>query len=230
MCPYEKFFKKKPIYTKYLRIFGEVGIVTDQTKIKARFNDRGFKCIFVGYTNDHTEETYRMYNMKTRKAILSRDVTWLNKFDGNYDNNKIEYIYDDDEIEVENKKENSEMSNTPGNQCIQPREGIITRSIKTNTKLPLEVRRLHTSYNNIYENLDKAFYISEEIKDDIKKIDENVESGKVEITYDEAINGPDANNWKKAINAELGRIKEHEVWLIIKRTQVPKKKKIIGCR
>jgi len=34
------------------------------------------KCVMVGYAPDHAEDTYRLYNLETRKVIQSRDVKW----------------------------------------------------------------------------------------------------------------------------------------------------------
>jgi hypothetical protein len=35
--------------------------------------------MFLGYPNSHANDTYRMWNLKTERMILSRDVLWLNK-------------------------------------------------------------------------------------------------------------------------------------------------------
>ena len=37
------------------------------------------KCFWLGYTKNRSSDTYRLYNPKTRKIILSRDVIFLNR-------------------------------------------------------------------------------------------------------------------------------------------------------
>jgi hypothetical protein len=41
--------------------------------------DRGITVMFVGYTLDRTQDTYRFYNKTTNCIIVSRDAIWLNK-------------------------------------------------------------------------------------------------------------------------------------------------------
>ena len=77
---YEKCYRKKPLDIKYLRRFGEIGIIANRKKLKAKSEDRGTKCYFVGYADDHTPDTYRMFNPNTGKIVLSRDVRWLDTF------------------------------------------------------------------------------------------------------------------------------------------------------
>jgi hypothetical protein len=36
--------------------------------------------MFVGYSPNHGEDTYRTWDPETKQAHLSRDILWLNKF------------------------------------------------------------------------------------------------------------------------------------------------------
>ena len=65
-----------PDYAKHLRTFREVGIVPLKTggQIKAKLNDRGTACIFVGFAKKHARNVYRMLNVKTNAVIVTRDV------------------------------------------------------------------------------------------------------------------------------------------------------------
>ena len=47
-------------------------------------HNKGAKMIFIGYNKEHPSDTYRFYNTKTHKVIVSRDITWLDRF-YNYD-------------------------------------------------------------------------------------------------------------------------------------------------
>jgi len=64
-----------------LRTFGEIGIVSNQRnkKIRAKLEDHGFPYLFIGYPDNHAGECYRMFNLETKKVILSRNVLWLDK-------------------------------------------------------------------------------------------------------------------------------------------------------
>ena len=61
------------------KIFGEACIVTNRKKIKAKLDDRGIPCIWLGYAKDHKAGTYCMYSTTTGKCILTRDVIFLRK-------------------------------------------------------------------------------------------------------------------------------------------------------
>ena len=79
MNSYQKFFgkgKRCPV-TEPTKKFGEPCIVSDRTKIKSKLQERGKEANWIGYTSDHAAYTYRIFNPKTRKVILSRDVTFI---------------------------------------------------------------------------------------------------------------------------------------------------------
>src|SRR5210317_668305 len=99
------------------------------------------------------------------------------------------------------------------------------------TRLSRELCNLHTSYNNVYENLDSALCVQEVLyKEDQDINTDSTEYGKVEITYQEAINGPDKEQWKKAIEKEVKKWRQHEVYETIKISDVPQNKRLVGSR
>ena len=98
-CAHERVYDQLPAYTHKLRVFGEIGIVSNTGEISNATQDRGLKCIFLGYADDHSGDVYRFYNMRTGKMILSRDVIWINK---TYNEDKtqpvgLEQYYSEDE-------------------------------------------------------------------------------------------------------------------------------------
>ena len=114
--PYKRFYQEIPKWAYNLRTFGEIGIVSDQRskKTRGKLKDRGFPCMFVGYPKDHAADTYKMFNLQTKKVIMSRNIIWLNKFYSEY--KKTEYkkvieIYDEDEDEK--KKPAAQQQESP---------------------------------------------------------------------------------------------------------------------
>jgi hypothetical protein len=77
--PFELLYGEKPTLHNNLKIFGEVGVVTAKDKIQAKLTNRGTTCMFVGYTEHHSRDIYRMLNLTTNSIINSRDIIWLNK-------------------------------------------------------------------------------------------------------------------------------------------------------
>jgi len=77
---FHKFFGKgvkSIIPMNSAKTFGEMVVVTDCNNVKAKLDDRGKTCIWLGYAKDHAIGTYRVYNPKTNKVSLTRDVTFL---------------------------------------------------------------------------------------------------------------------------------------------------------
>ena len=100
--PHELLFGSKPILNTGLRIFGEVGVVTKKDKIQAKLMNRGTTCIFVGYTENHSNDVFRMLNFEANAVIHSRDIIWLHKLHKDWVKNKSATIFtsDDDVIEL----------------------------------------------------------------------------------------------------------------------------------
>ena len=62
---FERFFERSAPYIDNLRIFREVGIIFEGTKIKSKLENRGIETIFVGYADNHGQGVYCMLNLKT---------------------------------------------------------------------------------------------------------------------------------------------------------------------
>jgi hypothetical protein len=59
-CPFELLYHNRPNLYDNLKTFGEVGIVATKEKIQAKLSKRGTICMFVGYTEHHSRDVYRM--------------------------------------------------------------------------------------------------------------------------------------------------------------------------
>jgi hypothetical protein len=79
-------------------MFGEVGAVTTKEKIQAKLRNQGTTCMFVGYTEHHSRDVYRMLNLTTNSKINSRDIIWLNKTYKEWKENKTTIFNVEDDI------------------------------------------------------------------------------------------------------------------------------------
>ena len=84
--PFTKFYNKNADYVDNLHAFGELGTVLDPKKkdIKAKITNKGELCMMLGPAANHAKDTCRMWNLKTNKVIISRDIYWLNQTYGAY--------------------------------------------------------------------------------------------------------------------------------------------------
>ncbi|KAI2505738.1 GAG-pre-integrase domain [Fragilaria crotonensis] len=62
----------------HLQPFGRIAYVTNREKLRAKLDARSKKCVFVGYAQDHSGDTYKFYDPATKQTIMSRDVhQWM---------------------------------------------------------------------------------------------------------------------------------------------------------
>ena len=120
---------------------------------------KGVVCIFVGYAEDHSGDTYRMMNVNTKKIIMSRDVRWLNKMYGKWAK-QYETKLDPDDIipddvissevkEVEDdENELKEVNvNETGREEQKEASEDQPKESSSNARLIRELARLGTWYN-----------------------------------------------------------------------------------
>jgi hypothetical protein len=60
-----------------LQTFGEAGIIKDGKKGKVL--NRGLTMMFVGYSEDHAEYVFQMFNPETSRIAQSNNVIWLGR-------------------------------------------------------------------------------------------------------------------------------------------------------
>jgi hypothetical protein len=56
----------------HLRVFGCVAYAQISKAKRKKLDDRGEKCIFIGYSE--TSKAYKVYNLFTKKVVVSRDI------------------------------------------------------------------------------------------------------------------------------------------------------------
>ena len=76
---FEHWGKELPKFTAHLREWGEAGIVCTRDIKTSKLSNKGVLCMFVGYALQHAGDCYRMYNPKTKKIMISRDIKWMNE-------------------------------------------------------------------------------------------------------------------------------------------------------
>jgi hypothetical protein len=74
---HEHFYGKNPKWMIFLRAWGEAGIVKVKTKTTPKVADLGVHCMFIAYADDHDGDIYRMWNPKTERVHITRDVIWM---------------------------------------------------------------------------------------------------------------------------------------------------------
>jgi hypothetical protein len=77
---HEHFYGQLPSYVKYLRTWGEAGTVKTRKATDAKLKDAaGVVSVMIGYANQHSGDTYRMFDPVRRHVYETRDVQWLGR-------------------------------------------------------------------------------------------------------------------------------------------------------
>ena len=72
--PFEKFYEEKLKIIGSLLEFGRISYVTKWDKLNRQMTYKTYNTIMVGYADNHTRDTYTMYNTDTKRFIMTRDV------------------------------------------------------------------------------------------------------------------------------------------------------------
>jgi hypothetical protein len=73
------FCGQNPNFAQHHRTWGVAGIVKIKTKTTPKLGDRGVQCMFVGYAKDHEGDCVQMWDPKTKRMHVTRDIIWLRR-------------------------------------------------------------------------------------------------------------------------------------------------------
>jgi hypothetical protein len=73
---YKHCCQEEQAWAKHLHTLGEAGMIKIKTDTTKKPYDKGVKCIFIGYSNDHVGDCYLMWDLKTKHTHIWRDVIW----------------------------------------------------------------------------------------------------------------------------------------------------------
>lgn len=221
--PYEIWHNKKP-NLNYFQIFGTPAYVHIPKDERKKLDVTSRKLIFVGYENG--TKGYRLLDVNTHKIKVSRDVTFIENQQPKVQQQTEECNTDlEDEEEIENTEEAENLAQQENlyqhehfiqqESLIQPENSIIGSegefcderkavrwSSRENKGKP--AKRLIMEINNVTE---------ENIKDP--------------QTYEEALQGPNSENWRKAMEEEINSLRSYGTWQI---TKLPPNTSAIGCK
>ena len=69
-----EFLWRKPNIVGSFSEFGHIAYVKKRENIKRQTKDKTYKEIIVGYDENQTRDTYKLYNKETKRVIISRYI------------------------------------------------------------------------------------------------------------------------------------------------------------
>lgn len=195
----------------HLKIFGCIAYAHVPEQQRKKLDDRGEKCIFIGY--DKRSKAYRLYNPLTKKLIISRDVEFdeADYWRWSEEEKKVEGLFfNEDDNDVINQEEQGD-DQSPGTTA--PSSPTSSSGSSSSDEAPTRTRSLNDIYNStepVETQFDYSLFCL------MTECDP--------VTYEEAI---EDNKWKKAMDEEIAAIRRNDTWEL---TSLPEGHSPIGVK
>ena len=116
-----------------------------------------FKCLWMGYADDHSAGTYRLYNPATRKIILSRDVTFLGEIK---ETEKVKEVTAIPKLALQSKEYDEDSDDEYADMPVLINRNYVSDSDNSDNELEDEEEEHFMNYNE--DVMDEEDIISEE--------------------------------------------------------------------
>jgi hypothetical protein len=175
--------------------------------------------MFVGYTEHHSRDAYRMLNLSTNSIINSQDIIWLNKTYREWKENKATiFNVEDDTTELLTGVDKIKLTENA-------RKETEDESNESDKKVFRAMRKLESWVNpEAIKAVENYNHGREMTLDQVNLALFSTVMIKEPTTYEEAINceqKEDQIKWKSAINKELKEMEKRGVWKIIHEKDIP---------
>ncbi|CAL2260415.1 unnamed protein product [Prunus armeniaca] len=196
--PHEAWYGMKPS-VHYLRIFGSVAYAHVPDAVRNKLDDKSEKCIFIGYSE--RSKAYKLYNPKTKKFLVSRDVRF-DEYSDFYDHGASSTLQDDSDDYCHSTNDSSQSSPRPA-----------TNGSEGPSQTPIKMRSLEEIYESArhVDLPNEAVYFA-------------FFAGEDPISFDDASK---EEKWKRAMDEEIKAIEKNDTWEL---TDLPEHKDPIGVK
>lgn len=196
--PYELWYNKEA-KIDHLRIFGSDVFVHIPKQKRQKLDAKAVKCVFVGY--DNHSKGYRVWNPDSNKVEVARDVIFLaEESQAVFEIGDVEEPADENtNVDGESNEGDSDIEETPENHghrgatCDLDKRNII-QDLRLRSQIKLSQRRLFNHDTHL------------------AMLTANEEP----ITYEQAIESTDREQWEKAMKEEYDSLNKNRTWCLVK--------------
>ena len=204
--------------------------------------------MFVGYADDPTDDVYRFIHLKTQHVILSRDARWMNIMWKAYMrtqqhiNHGIQIIDEDFESD-----DDDEIQEDWINQQPEYRNGEDGPPLDQQRRLGLDIDMIGAREENLGSMRSQTLEMRSLSNQAMERANINKHNRIQETCYMSVVTSrPDEPNnfnetwdhqspndkkkWREAITKELYCMENKKVWRTICKTDMPKDRRLIGCK
>ncbi|KAJ4751816.1 polyprotein [Rhynchospora pubera] len=182
--PFEAWFERKPSVA-HLRVFGCIAYTLISSQNRRKLDQKSEKCVFIGYCLQ--SKGYRLYNPKSNKIVVSRDVMFDENATWNWSEKTqttpVE-VSIQEEFEDEEDEGNMELQSEPN--LPKPLQ-VYTR--RNNQPPPQKTKTMQELYETT-----QVLYVADP------------------TTFEEAA---DKKEWQQAMKNELVAIEQNKTWQLV---------------
>ena len=207
MTTEEAWSEHKPAVDHFI-IFGSLAYAHILDQKISKLDDKGVKCVLLGVSEE--SKAYRLYNPKTQKIIISRDVV-INE-DNNWDwsSTRDESILVDVDTNDENKSD---------------KEALTTGETSTNVPTSNESTEDQPSSSDDQQRQRKRpFWMTDYISGDELSNDDTIAYFVHPLTFNDTVK---KIKWRKAVDVEIAAIEKNDTWQL---TDLPEGEKSIRVK
>eukprot|EP00253_Pinus_taeda_P015702 PITA_15702 len=211
----------------HMRVFGSVGYAHIPDQLRRKLDNKGEKCIFIGYSEE--SKAYRLYIPSTKKFFVSRDVQFIEEeaWDGSIEktmNVKSCLSHDEDDDEMAEAHPQT-AAPTQGQQATPLRRNESASpstpqgensSASSSTCTPNERGKKFRNLSDIYEQeaanegMNSLFALYCHVDDPIH--------------FEDVIKD---KKWIESMDEEMNAIERNKTWDLV---ELPKGKEVIGVK
>ncbi|KAM0985722.1 hypothetical protein ACFX13_013180 [Malus domestica] len=210
MTPQEAWSGYKP-KVAHLRVFGCVAYAQVPEAKRRKLDDRGEKCVFVGYSEE--SKAYKLYNPLTGKIVVSRDVIFSEEEAWKRNNKEVNkgkiLSIDFEELEVVPPVEQQPAQTTTTTPLHRTARSGPTSNEESSSSTPVRLRSLTEIYGQEEEEETNLFCLYADHEP---------------LSFNEAV---EEDRWKIAMEEEIHAIEKNDTWEL---TKLPPNQKAIGVK
>lgn len=222
--PYEMWTGKKPNLS-HIRIFGSEAMVHIPKEKRRKWDKKSNRMILVGYCE--TSKGYRLFDPKSSKILISRDVIFFEKFQNNTPKAS------NTNLPLDNHSEESAVS-SPSHSKSTTYSGIEEADEDNSSEYETDVGELDESYQppkNISLSQTRCMTLRNRNKADKQVSESNMYCMFTEMSdpqsVAEALSSAHATQWRKAMDEEYSSLMENKTWTL---TDLPPNKRALPSK
>ena len=222
MTPYESFYGRKPDVSHF-KVFGCKAYMHVPKENRKKWDSKTKKCIFVGYSI--TSKGYRLYDPVSRKICVSRDV--LFDEDEFIHRKKETQVFDTSDSDLMTDNKEPQEINEPMPRATQEDQETIDNGESTSEEIDDSQQQPRRSTRNRELPDRHGVSITGNWWQNNVACSDGEYSSEEPTTVDEALNSPDKEQWKRALDNEYSAHIKNNTWTL---TNLPEGRKAIDCR